>query len=152
MTIISKPVNLNVNVINILNSALTSAKSQLQSLAQNPQFQEKMAPAFEGYPNSFNTSIMTEYSFSDLNIELRSQSELNGANSSYSSDTGTIHLAYEYLQQTNHYSLTTVFLEEYKRHLDFLINSEQNAAGNGNDSISAEEMEARLSAVAMLTM
>ncbi|BAQ65487.1 cadherin domain-containing protein [Geminocystis sp. NIES-3709] len=134
----------------ILASALNLVSQKLLSFTTDNQFDEKLILTFG---NAINTESYLqlwtngEYNIEPL-IEIISRSQLQGANGSFSKDNGKIYLAEEYLATNinNLESIASVILEEYGHYLDFIINGDNDSAGDEGEIFSALVRGVNLSA------
>ncbi|WP_198648553.1 CARDB domain-containing protein, partial [Cyanothece sp. BG0011] len=122
----------------VLNQAFSLTQTQLQGFANDSEFVSKMATAFE--TTTALDSLQSAWSTGELSnfpaVEIRYRAELNGVNGAYSAETGTIYLAYEYLEYINAAvlggdsqaiaNLTAVVIEEYGHHVDVVLNGADN--------------------------
>ncbi|BAY23593.1 hypothetical protein NIES2100_33850 [Calothrix sp. NIES-2100] len=139
---------LDLSVLAVLEQGILSSQSRLQSFAKEPEFVSKMALAFN--PNPEADSLQTTWINGDFSnfplLEIRYQSDLNGAIGAYSAETGTIYLAYEYLQQVSDIQgLVGLILEEYGHYIDGVLNGNNDSDGDEGRIFSALVMGESLS-------
>ncbi|GBF78821.1 hemolysin-type calcium-binding region [Aphanothece sacrum FPU1] len=140
----------------VLEQAFLLSQTTLQNFANNPDFAAKMALAFNS--TSQADTLQTAWLNGDFAgfpaLEIRYQSELNGANGAYSADTGIIYLAYEYLLQLFPPSqgglgginaLVGLILEEYGHYVDVVLNGSNDSDGDEGAIFSALVMGQSLS-------
>ncbi len=142
----------NQELLASLEQAILLSESRLQIFAEDSQFQEKMKLAFGETvdPSALNSAWIEDDFSSFPTIDIRYQSELNGAIGAYSASRSTIYLAYEYLQQESSVeAIATLFLEEYGHHLDVLLNGSNDSAGDEGRIFSALVMGEDLSTEAL---
>ena len=138
MTLIKSSATLNLNglthndLLGVVQTAIRDAQLQLQQFAQRPDFREKMVLAFDTSPADLQSAwangvvIVPE-------IEIRSSSEINGANGAFAGATNTIYLAQEFLSANanNLDAVVGVLLEEYGHFLDYSINQTDSPGDEG---------------------
>lgn len=106
---------------------------ELQQFALNRTFDDQIKIAFGNSADA--STIKTAFAkgdFSDLpQIEIRSASEINGANGAFSAHTGKIYLSQEFLNfnAKNPRAITSVLIEEIGHYVDSQINT-TDAAGD----------------------
>ena len=147
-------ISLELDSLNLLQSALTGSQNDLSSFANDSDFTQKMAIAFGDSidPSQLQTAWLNGDFSSFPPIEVRYQSDLNGTYGAYSSLNRVIYLSYEYLQQvTDVEDLTALLLEEYGHHLDVLLNGNVDTEGDEGaifarvvqgETITVEELQA----------
>ncbi|MDD1447496.1 FG-GAP-like repeat-containing protein, partial [Dolichospermum sp. ST_sed8] len=128
-----------------LKLAVLEIQDLLKSLAQGERFFGTLMQAFgdsEARPrNQLNTKVANNLrqnwilgDFSELpDIEIRSASELNGANGGFSAHTNHIYLSREFLTQhsNSQSAITSVLLEEIGHFLDSKVNTFDAAGDEG---------------------
>jgi VCBS repeat-containing protein len=134
----------------IVASALNLVSQKLSSFAIDTQFNEKLILTFGDAINTESyLQLWTndEYNIEPV-IEILSRSQLQGANGAFSRDNGKIYLAEEYLATNinNLESIASVILEEYGHYLDFIINGDNDSAGDEGEIFSALVQGVNLSA------
>lgn len=113
----------------LLELALRNAQEQLQALANGEIFLDAFVQSFGNHFNLETVSNLrqqwAEGEFADLpSIEVRSASELDGANGSFSPDTGQIYISSKFLREneSNPRAVITVLMEEIGHYVDSRIN------------------------------
>ncbi|EAZ90955.1 beta strand repeat-containing protein [Crocosphaera chwakensis] len=142
----------NQELLASLEQAILLSQTQLQEFASESEFQEKMVVPFGNYSQNLTklSNLQLAWSEGDFSsfptIEVRYQSELNGAVGAYSASNGVIYLAYKYLQQVRSVEgLARLFLEEYGHHVDVLLNGSEDSEGDEGAIFSALVMGEDLS-------
>jgi Tol biopolymer transport system component/Ca2+-binding RTX toxin-like protein len=112
-----------------LNEAVLTAQRLLNAIASDADFLTKVTLAFgDGFDAEKLEGLRQQWAASDFGaipaIEIRSSSEINGANGAFSADTNTIYLAKEYIAQnsSNPQAIADVLLEEIGHSVDSKIN------------------------------
>jgi uncharacterized repeat protein (TIGR01451 family) len=112
---------------NLILTALELAEKQLHDFANSPDFQTKMQLNFGVQVDI--TEIQKDWQNEDFsiipNIQVRLETELNGAMGAYAQATNTIYLSQDFLNQNtaNVGSITSVLLEEIGHAVDAKINT-----------------------------
>ncbi|ACK74175.1 hypothetical protein PCC7424_5616 (plasmid) [Gloeothece citriformis PCC 7424] len=110
----------------ILQKAETLAKEKLQSLAEAPDFISKMKLTFG--ENADPTKLQADWGTGDFTvipkIEVRSPSEINGANGAYAAAIDRIFISQDFLYQNarNIEAIASVVLEEIGHAVDSQLN------------------------------
>lgn len=128
----------NEDALAALDEATLAAHGLLSDFAASQDF---MAGIIKSFGRLFDAgvveSLRQQWVEGDLGnlpgIEVRSASELNGANGAFSGDTNTIYLAREFITHnaTNPQAITRVLLEEIGHSIDARINSEDTPGDEG---------------------
>ncbi len=112
-----------------LDEATLQAQNYLSAIASDEDFLTKVTLAFgEGFDAEKLEGLRQQWAASNFGaipaIEIRSSSEINGANGAFSADTNTIYLAQEYIAQnsSNPQAIADVLLEEIGHSVDSQIN------------------------------
>ncbi len=139
-------------------AAIQTAEDLLNKFAVEPDFITKMQTAFG---NSFDARKTGFFADSWRNgelgrlpgIEVRSQSDLAGANGAFAAATNTIYLAQEFVEKNSGdvKALASVFLEEYGHYIDSQINT-TDAAGDEGEIFAALVQGKDLSASDILVL
>ena len=128
------------NLLSILATANNLARDMLRDFAQSPDFAAKMELAFgQGINVSPLQSAWMAGNFSMLpQIEVRSRSEINGANGAYAAALDTIFISKEFLEQNagNLDAIASVILEENGHAVDARLN-ELDSLGDEGATFSA---------------
>lgn len=117
--------------------AQLNAQSLLTEFAVSEDFLTDIKTAFG---DDFNQSILeqlyqqwVESNFDSFpEVEIRSASEINGANGAFSSDTNKIYISREFLTQNNTQAITNLLLEEYGHFVDHRINASDTPGDEGD--------------------
>lgn len=124
-----------------LQQSLMPAQLNVQGLLIEFALSEKFLLGIEtAFGNNFNRSSLEQFyqqwqesnfdSFPEL--EVRSQSELNGANGAFSTDTNKIYISQEFIERNGYQSISNLILEEYGHYIDSRINSSDAPGDEGN--------------------
>ena len=112
-----------------LDKATLQAQSYLSAIASDADFLTKVTLVFgDGFDAEKLERLRQQWAVSNFGaipaIEIRSSSEINGANGAFSADTNTIYLAQEYIAQNNSnpQAIADVLLEEIGHSVDSQIN------------------------------
>jgi Ca2+-binding RTX toxin-like protein len=112
-----------------LDEATVQAQSYLSAIASDADFLTKVTLAFgESFDAEKLEGLRQQWAASNFGaipaIEIRSSSEINGANGAFSATTNTIYLAKEYIAQNtaNPQAIADVLLEEIGHSVDSKIN------------------------------
>ncbi|MEA5536013.1 Calx-beta domain-containing protein [Crocosphaera sp. XPORK-15E] len=134
----------------VLEQAILFSQTQLQTFANDSEFAAKMAVAFNSTQSA--DTLQTAWQNDDFSgfppLEIRYQSELNGAYGAYGQLNGVIYLSYEYLQQLSQSPtsqgglggidlLAALLLEEYGHYVDVVLNGNNDSAGDEGAIFSA---------------
>ena len=124
----------------VISDAQLNAQSLLTEFALSEDFLAQIQTAFGNDISHPELQLLSQQwldgdfdSFPE--IEIRSASDINGANGAFSIDTNKIYLAREFLNSSNVEAITSVLLEEYGHFVDRRIN-EVDAAGDEGDIFS----------------
>ena len=138
----------------VLNNALILTNNQLSSFTTDSEFDDRLMLTFGNtIDTQFYRQLWNSPDFSlESVIEIRSSSELNGANGAFSRDTGKIYLAEEFLQQFPPFkgglggiepfkgglggigaidNIVSVILEEYGHLIDAQVNPVETVGDEG---------------------
>ncbi|MEB3341347.1 calcium-binding protein [Okeania sp.] len=125
-----------------LESAWSTTKDALMNFATNPNFLRNLETAFgSDLDLEKATELATVWGTGDFRglpeIEVRSNSEMNGAMGAFSTETNTIYFSQEYLSGNadNAEVVAAVWLEEIGHFVDSIVNS-QDAVGDEGDIFS----------------
>jgi Ca2+-binding RTX toxin-like protein len=112
-----------------LNEATLTTQRLLKAIASDADFLTRVTLAFgDGFDAEKLEGLRQQWAASDFGaipaIEIRSSSEINGANGAFSADTNTIYLAQEYIARntSNPQAIADVLLEEIGHSVDSKIN------------------------------
>ncbi|MTJ10489.1 hypothetical protein, partial [Anabaena sp. UHCC 0204] len=138
MTLIKSSERLNLHwlthddLLGVVQTATRSAEKQLQQFAQSPDFCGKMILAFGTSPAGLQGTWANGVVILPT-IEIRSSSEINGANGAFAGATNTIYLAQEFLiaNVNNLDAVVGVLLEEYGHFVDYSINKTDSPGDEG---------------------
>ena len=145
---------MNENLYFSIIDALTLVNEQLSSFTEDYEFQDKLILTFG---NSINSQVYQQLWNSpefnlESDIEVRSQSELNGAIGAFSRDTGKIYLSDSFLNQNanNLGAIADLILEEYGHKIDAEVNPVEFLGDEGRifarlvqgEKITAQELQA----------
>lgn len=119
-----------------LAQARVNSHNALRELAINGEFYSIIETAFG---NDYDSSSLDWFYQQWINnnfdsvpeIEIRSSSELNGANGAFSEDTNKIYLSLEYLTTNDPDAISKLLLEEYAHYVDSQINEDDTAGDEG---------------------
>ena len=114
----------------LVRESIASLTDRLQQFAQRSDFTEQMTIAFGGSPSGLQQA-WSDGLVTVPNIEIRNQSELNGALGAFAASENKIYLAWEFVQNSDRSALESVVLEEYGHYLDSLINPIDSAGDEG---------------------
>jgi Calx-beta domain/Domain of unknown function (DUF4114) len=106
----------------LVRESIASMTDRLQTFAQRSDFAEQMTIAFGGSPSGLQQA-WSDGLVTLPNIEIRSQSELSGAQGAFAVTEQKIYLSLEFLQGSDRSAIESVVLEEYGHYLDALINT-----------------------------
>lgn len=136
-----------------LAQARVNSHNALRELAINGEFYSIIETAFG---NDYDSSSLDWFYQQWINnnfdsvpeIEIRSSSELNGANGAFSEDTNKIYLSLEYVTTNDPDAISKLLLEEYAHYVDSQINEDDTAGDEGEifatlasgDSLSPTEL------------
>jgi Ca2+-binding RTX toxin-like protein len=119
----------------ILQKAESLALQKLQNLASSPDFSAKMKVAFgEGIDVTELQAAWAAGDFSAIpKIEVRSRSQINGANGAYARAIDTIYVSQEFLNQNagNVDAIASVILEEIGHGIDARLNPSDSLGDEG---------------------
>jgi len=103
-----------------LELVLEQTQTLLQEFAARPDFLEKMQLTFGEQVNASTLrEIWTAGTLGNLpEVEVRPESDINGARAAFAAETNTIYLAQELVEEENSETITSIFLEEYGHYLD----------------------------------
>ncbi|WP_353932772.1 hypothetical protein WJM97_09350 [Okeanomitos corallinicola TIOX110] len=133
--VIDSSVSLDATIINALDQVHLLVQQRLQAFAHQPEFTEKMGLAFGiGVEVDFLRTawLAGDYSIFPV-IEIRNTEELNGANGAFSTETGRIYLAQEFISNNidNLELAVNVLLEEIGHKVDDVLNNTDSAGDEG---------------------
>lgn len=112
--------------------ALDLARERLTDFTQEPSFEDKIRLAF-GNDSDVN-GLRQAWQARKINfpqIEVRSSSQINGANGAFSVDTNKIYLSQEFLGENDTEAIANLLLEEYGHYIDSRINSSDTPGDEG---------------------
>ncbi|MGA9378582.1 MAG: RHS repeat-associated core domain-containing protein, partial [Phormidium sp.] len=117
-------------------AAVQTAQNILQKFTFSSDFDTKIKTAFG---DSFNSTIVNALAqawakedFSSFpEIEIRSASEINGANGAFAASTNKIYLSQELVHQGDVEAIASVLLEEYGHYIDSQINAIDSTGDEG---------------------
>ncbi|MCC5632180.1 hypothetical protein LC613_31470 [Nostoc sphaeroides CHAB 2801] len=139
-----------------LKLAVLEIKDLLKSLAKGEQFDETLIKSFgPGLNTEGAENLRRQWTVGDFSqlpeIEIRSASELNGANGGFSTYTNHIYLSKEFLGHNSYSSsaITSVLLEEIGHFIDSKVNTVDAAGDEGaifsalvrGENLSAEQLQ-----------
>lgn len=147
------PLNSESNLLS-LQEAQSLARQKLQALAQSSDFSAKMKVAFGETVDV--TELQAAWAVGDFTalplIEVRSRSDINGANGAYAKAIDTIFISQEFLNQNagNVDAIASVVLEEIGHAIDVLLNSGDSLGDEGaifsalvrGETLTAQELAA----------
>ena len=123
----------------LLNPILSLTYQQLASLANTYSAWDVFDTAFGSMYNSEKvTVLLSQWKSGDFSgfppVEIRSRSEINGANGAFAAATGKIYLAQEFIDANVDQPevIAAVLLEEYGHYIDSQINLTDSAGDEGN--------------------
>ena len=114
----------------LVRESIADLTDRLQTFAQRSDFTEQMTIAFGGSPSGLQQA-WSDGLVTVPNIEIRNQSELNGALGAFAASENKIYLSWEFVQSSDRSALESVVLEEYGHYLDSLINPIDSAGDEG---------------------
>ena len=117
-------------------SALQTAQSLLQGVAQNDDFDAILSQAFgDAYDDGTAAVLRQQFQAGDFlalpQIEVRTSAELNGALGAYAASKDIIFLAQEFLATADFGQIVAVLLEEIGHGLDARLNLDDSAGDEG---------------------
>ncbi|MGK7955955.1 MAG: FG-GAP repeat domain-containing protein, partial [Crocosphaera sp.] len=126
----------------ILESAIASSQELLTQYSLNDGLLGDLTTAFGSeYDSDVATNLVTQWQTGNFasfpEIEVRSSTEINGADGAYSADTNRIYVSEEFLlaNSNNVQAISDLVIEEYGHYIDARINT-VDAAGDEGDIFS----------------